>query len=75
MNARSLLTTGGIYMAANIAAGLLNYLFQVVASRQLSAADFSQMSSWVAHVSVFFILAGVLQYSSNFLPASAEAFV
>jgi hypothetical protein len=74
MSARNLFSAAGFYMAANLAAGLLNYLFQIMASRQLNAMDFSAMSSWIAHVSVFFVLGGVLQYSSNFLPASGRVF-
>jgi hypothetical protein len=74
MNARSLVTTGTLFMVANLGAGVLNYLFQVIASQRLSGEDFSSMSSWIAHVSVFFILAGILQYSSNFLPASSRFF-
>lgn len=74
MSARNLLTAGGIFMAANLMAGLLNYFFQIVASQKLNSADFSVMSSWIAHVSVLFIGAGVLQYGSNFLPASARGF-
>lgn len=60
--------SGTFFLLANIGAGVLNYLFQVVAARQLTAQDFSQLNGWFADLSLFFMVGGILQYASNFRP-------
>lgn len=46
-----------VFAAAQAAAGLLNYLFQVVGSRQLSLVDFGLFSVWLAEFSVILFVA------------------
>jgi hypothetical protein len=74
MNASKLnaskLSQGGFFVAANLLAGLLHYVFQVVAARELSAPSFAELNGWLADVSVFAAAGGLLQYASNFRPAS-----
>jgi hypothetical protein len=65
----SFLSASFPFVAANVVAGLLHYLFQVIASRRMSAAEFSQFNSWFAHMAVFFFIGGLLQYAANFFPA------
>jgi len=60
--------SAGLYLGASVLAGLLNYLFQVVASRQLSAQDFADLNGWFANVSILFVMGGVLQYAAVFVP-------
>ena len=59
---------GGFFAAASLAAGLLNYFFQVIASRQLDAAAFSALNAWFAELSIFLLLSGILNYGSLFSP-------
>ena len=66
---RRVLSADGIFVAANLLAGGFNYLYQVVASRELSAQEFSDLNAWYAHLAIFFMLGGLLQYTSNFYPA------
>lgn len=61
--------SGSVFVAINAAAGLLHYLFQVFASQRLTAAEFSDLNSWFAHLALFFVLGGILQYAGNFFPA------
>ncbi|MGZ3722557.1 MAG: hypothetical protein ACXVA9_06485, partial [Bdellovibrionales bacterium] len=56
------------FVAANILAGVCNYLYQVLASRALSAQDFSQLNAWFANLALFFLIGGLLQYAANFFP-------
>lgn len=70
---RKLVREAGFFVIANLLAGLFNYLYQVSASKQLSRAEFADVSSWVAHVSVFLLVAGILQYAGNFFPARRMA--
>ncbi|NJM09561.1 MAG: hypothetical protein HC883_01275 [Bdellovibrionaceae bacterium] len=56
------------FVLFNLLAGILHYLFQVVASRHLPAQGFSELSSWLAYLSFAFIAASVMQYLSCFLP-------
>jgi hypothetical protein len=60
---------GGFFIGANIAAGLLHYLYQVVAARRLNTADFADLNAWYAALALFFTVAGFLQYAANFAPA------
>lgn len=61
------------FVALNFIAGFLHYLYLVVASRQLALADFSSISAWLAYLSFAFVLAGVFQYLSCFLPLSRKS--
>ena len=58
---------------ASLFSGGCNYFFQVVAARQLSAADFANFNGWFADLAVFFMFGGVLQYAANFRPAHSGA--
>ncbi|MBX3022822.1 MAG: hypothetical protein KF799_14200 [Bdellovibrionales bacterium] len=60
---------GGIFVAGNLLAGLLNYLYQVVAARQLRPEDFADLNAWLAHIALFSVSAGLLQYAANFFPS------
>lgn len=68
MNA-SELKQGGFFVAGSLLAGLLNYLFQVLAARQLSPDQFAALNGWFADAAVLFLLGGLLQYAANFAPA------
>lgn len=60
--------SGAFFLAANMGAGILNYLYQVVASKQLNASQFSELSAWMAYFSLFLIVASASQYAANFKP-------
>lgn len=62
--------SGLIFVGVNMAAGILNYLYQVVASKQLDASEFSKLNAWIAYFSLFLVLASTCQYAANFKPAS-----
>lgn len=51
---------------ASALAGILNYLFQVYASRHLSLADYGHLNSWIATLTLITIIGSFLQISSNF---------
>lgn len=57
-----------IFVAASGGAGLLNYAFQVLAARGMSAGDFAEFSAWLAAVASFFALSNWLQFAANFAP-------
>lgn len=61
---------GSFFAVANILAGVFHYLFQVIASKQMVAADFALFSVWLAKVAVLSMLGGLLQYAGNFFPSS-----
>ncbi len=63
------LRSGSPFVAFNVLAGLLHYLFQVLASQRLTSAEFSDLNSWFAHIALFFVVGGVLQYAANFFPS------
>lgn len=63
---------GAIFFAASMAAALFNYLYQVIATRQLSPKEFAELSVWVANLAPFLVGSAVLQYQANFQPASAK---
>lgn len=67
------LKSGGWYFLAGLVAALLNYGFQVIASRELSRADFASLNGWFANFAVFLFLSGVLQYGSVFFPCSGRS--
>lgn len=60
------------FLVANLAAGVLNYLYQILASKQLSATDFANFSSWFAGLASFFFIGGILQYAGSFFPVERE---
>lgn len=60
------------FVALNFIAGFLHYLFLVMASRQLPAGDFSDLSAWLAYLSFAFLGAAVLQYLSCFVPLARK---
>lgn len=64
------LKSASIFFIAGISAGVFNYLFQVVAGRNLSAENFAALNGWFANLSMLFFVGGILQYASNFWPAS-----
>jgi hypothetical protein len=61
-----------LFVALNFIAGFLHYLFLVLASRQLPAGEFSDLSAWLAYLSFAFLGAAVLQYLSCFVPLSRK---
>lgn len=61
--------TATFFFAANLTTGVINYLFQVSASRSLSASDFSQLNAWFADLAVLFFFGGLIQYYGIFFPA------
>lgn len=65
--------SGLFFLAANLAAGAFNYLFQVIAAQRLSPADYARLNGWFADLALFFVLSGLLQYYSNFAPARRGA--
>jgi hypothetical protein len=70
--ARLALKAGGIFVAANVLAGFLHYLYQAVASRELPLSEFSTLNAWYANFSIFLAVPTLLQYLANFLPLSTE---
>ncbi len=65
---KKVLTSGSIFLIANIVAGFCNYLFQVVASKQLNATNFAAFNSWFAGLALFFMFGSLLQYAAVFFP-------
>lgn len=65
--------SASIFFISGIGAGFFNYLFQVVAGRNLSAENFAALNGWFANLSLLFFIAGILQYASNFWPAKKNA--
>lgn len=63
------LRQGGLFFVANLLAGFLHYLYQLVAAGRLSSADFAALNGWFADVALCFFLSGLLQYAANFSPA------
>ncbi len=63
------LRSGAFFLVASVGTGLCNYLFQVVAARQLSSENFSQLNGWFADLALFFMFGGVLQFAANFWPS------
>lgn len=66
------LRSGGWYFAAGLVGGLLSYLYQVVASRELSSADFAALNGWFANFAIYFFLGGIFQYGAVFKPTSGR---
>lgn len=64
--------SGAFFLAANIGAGILNYLYQVVASKGLNASQFSELSAWIAYFSLFFVVTSASQYAANFKPIPTQ---
>lgn len=62
--------SGLIFFAVSVGAGLFNYLFQVVAGRNLSAQNFANLNAWLANLSILFALGGLAQFVANFRPAA-----
>lgn len=62
--------SAAFYVAASLMAGVFNYLFQVVASRQLSSESFAVFNGWFANISILFMFGGVLQGVAVFVPTS-----
>lgn len=60
--------SAALFLALNLIAGLLNYLYQVLAAQRLDAQAFSELSAWIAHFSLAFILPSTLQHAANFYP-------
>lgn len=56
--------TGVVLTAASIAAGVLNYLFQVHAAAVLDPAAFGLLSAWLAEVTLVSSIASLVQYIS-----------
>ena len=63
---------GALFVIASLAAGVGHYAFQILASRHLSADEFARFSGWLAHLSLAFVGAGLVQYAANFHPAPAR---
>jgi hypothetical protein len=55
---------------ANLAAGLLHYLFLVWSSAQVSVLEFGVLNSWIAYFSVTLSIGAFAQYGANFFIAS-----
>ena len=64
--------TATFFFAANLLTGVFNYLFQVMASRSLTAAEFGQLNAWFADLAVLFFFGGLVQYYGIFFPARRE---
>ncbi len=62
--------SGILFTIGSIGAGLLNYLFHVVAARYLDAAAFAKFSGWFANTAMLFVFGGIAQYFANFWPVS-----
>lgn len=67
------LRLAGFFFIANITTGVLNYFFQIFASRTLDASDFSRLNAWFADLAVLFFIGGIIQYYGIFFPASRKS--
>lgn len=61
--------SASFFFAANLITGVLNYLFQVYASKELSAAEYGHLNAWFSDLMMLFFLGGVAQYCGIFFPA------
>ncbi len=61
--------SAAVFIVSGLGAGLLNYLFQVVAGKNLSAESYANFNGWLANLSILLAAGGFLQYASNFWPA------
>ncbi|MBC7692751.1 MAG: hypothetical protein H7222_13400 [Methylotenera sp.] len=61
-------------LVANISAGVLSYFFQLRGAALLSAAAYGGLNTWLAYLGLALSLAGVAQYSSNFVILSEHHF-
>ncbi len=60
--------SGIFFVLINTVAGVAHYIYQVIASRQLSAEDFADLNSWIAHFSLLMVVPATCQYAANFRP-------
>lgn len=63
------------FVAINILAGVFNYLFQIIAGRNLSVSDFSSFNEWFAFASLFAFGGGLLQNGANFYPVGRSSLI
>jgi O-antigen/teichoic acid export membrane protein len=66
MNSHKLLRVSVLLFAANILTGLLNYAFQIYASKALGIVDFGSLNKWMTYLSIFLAVVFIGQVASNF---------
>lgn len=64
-----------LFVFINILAGIFNYLFQIVAGRNLTVGEFSSFNEWFAFASLFAFGGGLLQNGANFYPVEKTALI
>jgi hypothetical protein len=69
----ALLRSSAVLLALQLAAGLLNYLYQVFAARSLSTLDLSQLNSWASVFSLFLVFAAAAQFRAVLAPRDRVA--
>jgi hypothetical protein len=62
-----------VFLLVNVMAGGLHYLFQLIAARRLSPAEFGEFSGWYAWVCFGLSFGALAQYGANFFPARPKA--
>lgn len=67
---RPVLRSSVFLLAANLCAGVLNYLFQVRAAAQLDPATYGALNGWMAYLGLALFVGGAAQIATNFLPWS-----
>ncbi len=68
MKLSQLLRSSMLLLIANLAAGAVNYLYQIKAAAGLNAVDYGALSLWLAYVGLGLALGAAAQILSNFLP-------
>ena len=60
--------SAAFFLIGNGLAGILHYLYQVQASRALTTAQFADLNSWIAYITLFLLAGTLLQVQANFVP-------
>jgi hypothetical protein len=63
----------GFFLIANIVAGVIHYLFQVIGVKRLDPDVFGQVMGWMAYAALGFSLGLLAQSLANFFPQSPKA--
>lgn len=63
----------GFFVIANIIAGVLHYLYQVVGVKRLDTTSFGQLTAWMAYAALGFSLGLLAQSMANFFPQSVKS--
>lgn len=62
--------SAAVFLIGNGLAGVLHYLYQVQASRALDTAQFADLNSWIAYITLFLLVGTLLQVQACFVPVA-----